>query len=69
MSYASEQLEHYIKTGERKRKRIVVELPTDAVIARISYIFGTPFEMSAKLIRTDELKEGNVIVCDPETDE
>lgn len=69
MSYASEQLEHYIRTGKRKRMRIVVELPADTVIARISYVFGTPFEMSAKNIRTDELKEGAVIVCEPETDE
>lgn len=69
MNYAAEQLEHHTRKAERKRKRIVVELPEEAKIASVAYLYGDDLLRSYKLIAAEELKEGAVIVCDPETDE
>lgn len=64
MSYASEQLEHYTRKADRKRKRIILEVPEQTKVAIFSYVYEN--NLAAKLIDTDDLKEGSVIVCNPE---
>ena len=64
MSYASEQLEYHRRKAERKRKWIILDIPEQTKVAIFSYVFEN--NLAAKLIDTDDLKEGSIIVCNPE---
>ncbi len=62
--YAAEQLEYHTRKAERKRKRIILEVPEQTKVAIFSYVYEN--NLAAKLIDTDDLKEGSIIVCNPE---